>query len=201
MSTILGLDVSTSVMGVAIVDSEVVPDDKGSHILLLDSVDFTKGKKTLFEKADCVVRFFQKMLSSNGLEIMLDRIVLEEALMSFRPGMSSAMTISTLMKFNGIVSYVARNVFQKEPEYIGSGHARKLCGIKLLKTALGGPQKSQVFKHMREHDLKHVAWELKKNGEPVDRSYDTTDAYVVARAASICGPIVVVKKQKKQKVK
>ena len=200
MAIILGLDVSTSCTGYCIVDSDIKPDDKGSHILLIEAIDLSKGHKTMWEKADVVLDLFQKIRSENGLDIPVERVVLEEALLGFRPGMSSAMTISALMRFNGIVSYLARNVFEVEPEYIGSAHARKLCGIKLQRTAVAGmSQKEQVFKHMGANDLKHVGWPLKKSGAVVDWSRDATDAYVIARSAAINGPIVPVKKAKKSK--
>lgn len=198
VAIILGLDVSTSVTGVCILDSTIVPDDKGSHILLLDRIDFPKCK-TMWEKADRVVELFEYWKGLREIPV-IERVVLEEALLGFRPGMSSAMTISTLMRFNGIVSYAARNAFDVEPEYIGSAHARKLCGIKLQRTAKAGmSQKEQVFKHMSENDLKFKTWPLKKNGVAVDWSRDATDAYVIARSAAVNGPIVPVKKVKKSK--
>lgn len=189
MGNILGLDVSTSVVGVSIVDDRVKPDAQGSHIILLDRIEF-KGAtgKTLWTKADHVrlmLEEFKKDLTS-----IIERVVLEEPLMGFRPGMSSAQTISTLMRFNGITSYIARDIFRCEPEYIGSAHARKLCGIKLQKTAVAGPQKEQVFQFFAQNDLKHVTWPLKKNGKQVDWSRDATDSYCIARAACIEGSIV-----------
>lgn len=200
MSIVLGLDVSTSITGICVVDTEVQPDDKGSHILLLDRIEF-KGCSTLWDKADQI----EKSMSSieDILYVNLNyvtRVVLEEPLMAFRPGMSSAQTISTLMRFNGIVSYLARNRFKCEPEYVGSAHARKLCGIKLQRTTLGGPQKEQVFAYMAANDLKHVTWPLKKNQKVVDWSRDATDAYVIARAASVNGLFVPTVKTKKVKV-
>lgn len=204
MAIILGLDVSTSVVGVCVVDSTVEPDDKGSHILLLDRIEF-KGCKTLWDKADVVSRYMDDLIRGSFedekkfmLQIYADRIVLEEPLMGFRPGMSSAQTISTLMRFNGIVSYLARRTFHQEPEYVGSAHARKLCGIKLQRTAAGGPQKEQVFSYMAANDLKHVVWPIKKNGKQVDWSRDACDAYVIARSAAISGPIVVPAKKPKK---
>lgn len=197
MSIILGLDVSTSCTGVCVIDSEVQPDDKGSHILHLDRIEF-KGCKTLWDKADEVGRYLG-LLSVNK-RCAVSRVVLEEPLMGFRPGMSSAQTITQLMRFNGIVSYIARNVFQKEPEYIGSAHARKLCGMKLQRTSVAGPQKEQVFAYMAANDLKHVQWPVTKTGKMVLWSRDATDAYVIARAASVEGPIQsLVKKPKKSK--
>jgi hypothetical protein len=226
MAIILGLDVSTSCTGVCVIDSDVLPDEKGSHILVLEAIEFggmkgPSGQKipaciTLWDKADQVARALQSLQDQlfcrgpvlgeppvegwiSGQE-HVTRVVLEEPLMGFRPGMSSAQTISQLMRFNGIVSYIARNIFKREPEYIGSAHARKLCGIKLQRTALGGPQKEQVFAHMAVNDLKHVAWPLKKSGKMVDWSRDACDAYVIARAASVNGPIQPpAKKAKKSK--
>jgi hypothetical protein len=199
MTVIFGLDVSTSCIGICAIESSILPDDKGSHILLLDRIEFKKCK-TLWDKADAVHAYLGSLRSNGRLRGYTDsvRIVLEEPLMGFRPGMSSAQTITTLMRFNGIVSYIVRGVFKHEPEYINAPHARKLCGIKLQKTAVGGPQKEQVFAHMAVNDLKHVTWPSKKNGVVVDWSRDATDAYVIARAAQVCGPIVpVVKKIKK----
>ena len=182
MGLIFALDVSTSVTGVCIVDDSVRPDEAGSHILLLDRIEF-KGCNTLWEKADAVTARLKEL----SLTYAVARLVLEEPLMGFRPGMSSAQTISQLMRFNGIVSYVAREAFHVDPEYVGSAHARKLCGIKLQRTALGGPQKEQVFAHMAANDLKHVTWPTKKSGAIVDWSRDACDAYVIARAATIAG--------------
>ena len=200
MAIILALDVSTSCTGICIIDSLIEPDDNGSHVFVLEAIEF-KGCKTLWDKADHIKERLEgfangdKRLSFKGV----DRVVIEEPLMGFRPGMSSAQTISQLMRFNGVVSYIARNTFNREPEYVGSAHARKLCGIKLQKTALGGPQKEQVFAHMSANDLKHVMWPLKKNGKQVDWSRDACDAYVIARAAQVAGPIVVEKNVKKIK--
>jgi hypothetical protein len=206
MSIILGLDVSTSCIGVCLLDDSLgasvlfdLPIDltqtvrtMSGTIMSLAHIEF-KGCATLFDKADHVVSYL------SGIHLNVDRIVIEEPLMGFRPGMSSAQTITQLMRFNGIVSYIARNIFKREPEYIGSAHARKLCGIKLQRTALGGPQKEQVFAHMVEHDLKYVIWPLKKNGKIVDWSRDACDAYVIARSAAINGPIIPPVKKKKMK--
>jgi hypothetical protein len=214
MAIILGLDVSTSCTGLCVVDSDVTPDKQGSHILLLEAIEF-KGCKTFWDKADRVKTSLEKIELQffirhgahgnppvDGYRVgqdQIDRVVLEEPLMGFRPGMSSAQTITQLMRFNGIVSYIARNVFNKEPEYIGSAHARKLCGIKLQKTSVAGPQKEQVFSHMSQHDLSYVTWPVTKTGKTVPWSRDACDAYVIARAASIAGTELSVAKPKKSK--
>lgn len=204
MAIILGLDVSTSCTGVCVFESNSYGNVWQTKIIVLEAIEF-KGCNTLWEKADRIKHSFEKLedlLLCRGPILgeppvegwtyeqrKIDRVVLEEPLMGFRPGMSSAQTISTLMRFNGIVSYLARETFKVEPEYIGSAHARKLCGIKLQKTALGGPQKEQVFAHMAAHDLKDIQWPLKKSGKMVDWSRDACDAYVIAKAAAVNGPV------------
>jgi hypothetical protein len=182
MKLILGLDVSTSVTGVCIINPDIQPDDVGSHILYLDRIEFKKCK-TLWEKADLTAVELSELLKKFPGEY---RVALEEPLMGFRTGMSSAATITTLMRFNGICSYISREIFKVDPEYISASHARKLCGIKMQRTSIAGMSgKEQVFKYMSEHDLKHIQWPTKKNGKPIDASRDMCDSYVIARAASI----------------
>lgn len=184
MKLVLGLDVSTSVTGICLLDADIPPDDKGSHILYLDRIEFKKCK-TFFDKADVVHDTLVDCRDRLGWK--LDHFALEEPLMGFSKGMSSAATITTLMRFNGITSYIGRQVFGVEPQYISAASARKLCGVKLQKTKIAGiSQKEQVFLHMSNNDLKHVTWPLKpKSGAPVDWSRDATDAYVISRACSI----------------
>ena len=183
----MGLDVSTSCTGICVIDSEKELDDNGSHIVVLDRIDFKKCV-TMWDKADRVKSELVSYMSKLGMTPTV--FALEEPLMGFQKGMSSAATITTLMRFNGIVSYIGRSVFGVDPVYISAAHARKLCGIKMQRTSIAGMSgKEQVFKYMAEHDLQHIQWSLKKNGSAVDWSRDATDAYVIARAASIQGQL------------
>jgi hypothetical protein len=182
---IVGLDVSTSVTGFCVLDSSLGNSQDGSHILHLDRIEF-KGSETLWKKADKVAESLQDLKTKH--HDVAWQLSLEEPLLGFQKGMSSAATITTLMRFNGIVSYIGRNIFGVEPEYISAAHARKLCGIKMQRTSVAGMSgKEQVFKYMSENDLKHVVWPKKKNGKDVDWSRDATDAYVIAHAASLKG--------------
>jgi len=179
---VLGLDVSTSTTGVCILDPSILPDNKGSHLLYLDRVEFKKCK-TFWEKTDLIAAEFIILLQKYPGQFT---VALEEPLMGFRAGMSSAATITTLMRFNGIVSYIARDIFKVDPVYIASSRARKLCGIKMQRTSVAGISgKEQVFQYMQVNDLSHVRWPTKKNGDPVDWSRDATDSYVIARAACL----------------
>ena len=189
MGNILALDVSTSCTGVCVYDEEAkrFPGDAfplDHHVKWLDKIEF-KGCKTFWDKVDRVQEYLAELEQS----YTINRVALEEPLMGFRPGMSSAQTISQLLRFNGIVSNLARKQFGAVPEYISANHARKVAGIKLQRTAVAGmSQKEQVFKHMSEGPLKGFPWPLKKDGSPADWSRDATDAYVIALAAVHDGP-------------
>lgn len=184
----IGLDVSTSCTGVSVVRNNVDPDNKGSNILLVDRIEF-KGCDTLWQKADRIKQDFSRIVQtimSDDSTNVVTGVAVEAALMGFRPGMSSAATISTLQKFNGIVSYIARDMFHVDPSYIAAAHARKVCGVKLQRTSTCGKNgKQQVFEHMQANDLSFVKWPTKKSGAPKDWAYDATDAYVIARAGSL----------------
>jgi hypothetical protein len=177
---ILGLDISTSCTGVCVINDKV---EGSASIKLIDRIEFKKCNN-LWDKCDVVKNYIENIVNSIG---EISRVAIEEPLMGFRESMSSAQTITTLIRFNGIVSYIAKNVTGCMPEHISAAHARKLCGMKLQKTNVGGPQKEQVFSFMCEHDLSHVVWEKKKNGNIVDWARDATDAYVIAKAAQIEG--------------
>jgi hypothetical protein len=176
---LLGLDVSTSVTGICVLDM----DNLGQEgILVLDRIEF-KSDKNFWQKTDRVKSRFIELKK----EFFADwKVALEEPLLGFQKGMSSATTITTLMRFNGIVSYISRDVFGIDPIYVSAAHARKVCGIKMQRTSIAGMSgKEQVFKYMSENDLSHVVWPLKKNGSPVDWSKDATDAYVIAKATTV----------------
>ncbi len=184
----VGLDVSTSCTGISVVRNDVSPDAQGSNVLLVDRIEF-KGCDTIWDKADRVKKSFTAVIDiiiADDPTNVVSGVAIEAALMGFRPGMSSAATISTLQKFNGIVSYIARDMFHVDPKYIAAAHARKVCGVKLQRTsACGKNGKQQVFEHMQANDLSHVKWPTKKSGAPKDWAYDATDAYVIARAGSL----------------
>ena len=110
-------------------------------------------------------------------------IYIEEPLMSFQAGMSSAKTISTLMRFNGIVSWICADVTDLRPEFISAATARKSYGVKPIK---GQKTKELVFKAVvdRERDFKV---DLTAHGNPVPGSMDRSDSLVIARAVILNG--------------
>ena len=109
-------------------------------------------------------------------------VYIEQSLQSFRSGFSSAKTISTLARFNGIVSWLVFDQLQIKPEYIAATSARKLCGIKVSR---GQKAKQVVLKFLLDNEPSFVI-DYTRNGNPKPESYDKADSIVIARAGAIC---------------
>lgn len=116
---ILGLDVSTATIGISL----VVIDDEGNikpvevtHLKLKIS-DRYKDAEALFMKNN----MFREKIEELNSKYVIDSVVIEEPLVSS----NNAITVSTLLKFNGIVSWTVYQVLNVIPEYISSYDARK----------------------------------------------------------------------------
>jgi len=165
---ILGLDISTSIVGATILDNAGV-------VVYCEAWDLRNKKyfPDLYFKASFVKRNLWTLDDQYGL----NEIYIEQSLMAFRPGFSSARTILTLAKFNGIVSYICQDNFAT-PEYIGASTARKACGIKVEK---GKKAKEVVLKFVLDNEPKFMI-EYTKHGNPKPGSYDRADSYIIAKA-------------------
>ena len=117
-----------------------------------------------------------KELHNNGHRI--ERVYIEQSLQSFRSGFSSAKTLSTLSKFNGVVSWMSYQILQVEPEFIAATSARKLCGIKVPKGKKG---KLVVLEYVLDN-VPDVSILYTKYGNPKPECYDKADSWVIATA-------------------
>ena len=164
---ILGLDVSTSITGATILDNT-------GEVVYNEAWD-TRKFKNLFEKAEYVEKQINQ-LGRDGYRI--EKVFIEQSLQSFRSGFSSAKTLSTLSRFNGIVSWMVYRNLRKEPEYIAATSARKLCGIKVPR---GSKAKEVVLNFLLDNEPK-FGITYTKFGNPKPDSYDRADSLVVAKA-------------------
>ena len=170
----LGLDISTAIVGWTILDDQF-------NIIKMSHIDFKKCK-TFWEKVDYAVSELTKILTQN----QVDNVYVEESLMRFSPGFSSASTIITLAKFNVLISYAVRNAQGTEPQYVGANDARRKCGIKLLqKKKVGIDYKTQAFNWCKAGPLSHLQFPLTKTGKIKPFVMDETDSYIIARAGVI----------------
>ena len=177
---ILGIDISTSITGFAVVAEE--------QLLFYDSIDLRKYKgvfaKTVAIK-EKLIDLYEMYQCNNDDEITLgpsdypiEHIYIEQSLHMFMGGKSSAKTLSTLTRFNGIVSWLVYELFENEPKFIGASSARKQAGIKVPR---GQEAKQVVLQHLLDNEPAFKI-EYTKHGNPKPESYDRADAIIIATA-------------------
>jgi Holliday junction resolvasome RuvABC endonuclease subunit len=171
---ILGLDISTSIIGTTIVSKE-------GQIVLTDAWDMRNKN----HYPDVYLKYSLVCKKLNDLIARYDitHIFIEQSLQMFRSGFSSAKTLSTLSSFNGVVTYLCFRELGIKPEHISASSARKSCGIKIAK---GTKAKEQVVKFLLDNEPKFVV-EYTKSGNLKPKYYDIADSIVIAKAGyEIC---------------
>lgn len=105
---ILGIDISTSITGFAVVGE--------GQLLHYSSVDLRKHTG-IFKKATVLKEYIEDLFENYQLDqentggwgksnYPIERIYIEQPLHMFMKGKSSAKTLSALMTFNGVVSWL-----------------------------------------------------------------------------------------------
>ena len=179
---ILGIDISTSITGFA-----VVGDGQLLHYSMID----LRKHKGAFAKAEALREHIADFFENYQLDqehdgwgsskFPIEHIYIEQPFTFFNSGGSSAKTMATLQRFNGIVSWLVYELFEIEPEYILATQARKTAGIRVPR---GQKAKEVVLKHLLDTEPAfHI--EYTKHGNPVAGSYDKADAIVIAKAGYI----------------
>lgn len=166
---ILGLDISTSITGFTVLS------DSGD-IVLCDYIDLKK-LSNMFDKAKTVEHRLQEIFDNNKI----DQVWIEESLQMFSSGMSSAKTLATLTKFNGIISWITWDKFNIQPEYIAAVSARKEIGLTVSKGQRG---KDVVMEYMLDKEPWFVV-DYGRTGKIKPHFYDMADSFVVAKAGYI----------------
>jgi len=164
---IIGLDISTSITGVTVIN-------KNGNVDYNFAID-TRKYKDIFKKAEVVKSRLETIVVDPEV------IFIEQSLQSFRSGFSSAKTLSTLSRFNGIISWICYETWGLKPEYIAATSARKKCGIKVPK---GTKAKQIVIQYVLDN-VPDVSIEYTKYGNPKPHCYDKADSWVIARAGYI----------------
>lgn len=173
---ILGLDVSTSIVGYTILE-----EDK---VIECSYIDLRK-EKHFFKKAEIVESVIKSLLE----KYRINHVYIEDILQSFSGGMSSAKTITQLARFNGIVSHISFRLSGVTPVYINVNSARKLLGLKIDKNS-NIDKKEQVRLWVDKKVKKSIEWPTKvlksgpnKGNEVLNTSsYDMADSFVIALA-------------------
>ena len=172
---ILGLDVSTSITGVTIVDDcgKIVHSEYWDLRKYKDFFD--KAQEAQTRIADLYLRFGTH---PDNQDDKVEHIYIEQSLQSFRSGFSSAKTLSTLSRFNGVISWLCYDLFNIKPEYIAASSARKLNGITIPR---GEKAKEVVLQYLLDNEAGFEV-EYTKYGNVKEHYYDISDSIIVARA-------------------
>lgn len=196
----LGLDVSTTTIGICLLledDSDYGKIIELTHIAPKVSSKI-KGIEQLFLKKKIFEEFIKKYKNFN-----IDTVVIEEPLLRS----NNANTVSTLLRFNGMISECVYNTWGIVPEYISSYDARKYAFPELMTVRKYGKneqlyEKSKIIKEIENSkyvlfgsypwtiDKKmilqqkvseifpEIPWLLDKKGELKKENFDATDSYV-----------------------
>lgn len=196
MSRILGLDVSTKTIGIALFEDL---GDDGKLQLLTHITPKVKPKpesniELLMKKA----QIFQFEFLEKYSDIDISRVIIEEPLVSS----NNVNTVATLLRFNGMICRSVYEVLNIVPEFISSYDARKygfpeLLGLRKFKKN-GEPYNEKEMKdktpvlfgdYNYDADKKVIIWEKVNEREPQvvwmydkhqrlsKENYDMTDAY------------------------
>ena len=196
----MGLDVSTSTIGVCI-----VLDDGSDYGKILELTHISpkipskiKGIESLFIKKKIFEEFIVKFK-----EFGIDEVVIEEPLLRS----NNVNTVGTLLRFNGMISDCVYNILGIVPHYISSYDARKYSFPTLMSIRKYGKDEKQYdYKKIKKEiqqckmvlfgdypwtiDKKtviqgnvselfpDVPWIYNKKGELKKENFDASDAYV-----------------------
>ncbi len=172
---ILALDISTSITGFCVFN-----EWNAVHI---GHVDLRK-EKDFFKKVDLVKEKIEELHKQYSFKA----VAIEEAFQSFGRGLSSAKTLFTLAKFNGIIQYIVFSL-GISTTVINVNNARKLVGIKVNKKNKTKNTKEQVLEQVQKLNST-LAWPRKilksgpRKGLEIydDACYDRADAWVIGKA-------------------
>lgn len=173
----LGLDISTSITGFTLLDSQGNLVDIGYCDLKKEKSFFKKGDKLRGELYD----FIRNNIGDN-LEC-IKGVYVEESLQMFHSGKSSAKTIAALTAMNKLACWFIYEKLQIEPTPIMATSARKKCGIK---NPRGEKAKPIVLQFLLDKEPSVVV-ESTRTGKPKPYMFDMADSYVVAKAGFLDG--------------
>jgi len=178
---VLGLDVSTSITGYCMMDSDA---PLGHRLIEADSIIISHIKDP-YTKAQMVRNQFRELLDRYEVDV----IAVEENLQAFRRGLSSARTLSTLARFNGIVCFIAQDTFETDVKLLNVIAARNSVGLKIVRKNKEISIKEQVLQWIKNQpDFKDYDWPMKTlaSGPRKGQTIHDKQCYDIADAAVIC---------------
>lgn len=163
---ILGLDVSSAMIGVALIDKKTKTLIKQSKIQL-----HRARIKDEYDKIDEIKNHLKEYS-----QYKIEEIRVEAPFKAFGRGKSSATTLAILNRFNGIVCTLAYNEFGIRPVLIQVSVARRKCKVIINSSET---VKQDVLKRVLDIEPSFVL-ESTRQGNYVPGTYDMADAFIIA---------------------
>jgi len=177
--TILGLDVSTKTIGIALFNMD------GKLLELTHITPRPKPKPEtkvgeLIKKANIFKEFIQKYKKLNVIKVIIEEPLLRS---------NNVNTVGTLLRYNGMISKICYDDLEILPEYISTYNSRKFAFPDLMKARKEGLKPVLFGGYDTKIDKKMVIWEKVSLLEPQivwlytrnqtlkKESFDMTDAY------------------------
>jgi len=166
---ILGLDISSSKIGIAVLDT-------ADNILVSETIRL-KSSMPLEERA---LKFETRMREIEKHYTPMCVFVEQPALM-FKGGKTTAQTMAKLQRFNGMCCYIVYSVFDMVPTLINPRSARSKLGIKVPK---GSDSKKVIIEWVKSKYKEQFIFELTHHGNPRPGTDDRADAIITALAGT-----------------
>ena len=179
---ILGLDVSTKVIGVALFDIQTKNILELTHVSPVSKVKVESKIEELILKS----QIFRKKLEEY-VNFGITYVVIEEPLLNS----NNVYTVGTLLRFNTLICKEVYDVLGVIPEFISTYNSRKFAFPQLVQkndkdkfVLFGGLPKDVDKKVMIWEQVAklepQVMWQYTKNNTLKKENFDQTDAYTCA---------------------
>lgn len=179
---ILGLDVSTKVIGVALFDIQTKNLLELTHVSPVSKVKVESKIEELILKS----QIFRKKLEEY-VNFGITYVVIEEPLLNS----NNVYTVGTLLRFNTLICKEVYDVLGVIPEFISTYNSRKFAFPQLVQkndkdkfVLFGGLPKDVDKKVMIWEQVAklepQVMWQYTKNNTLKKENFDQTDAYTCA---------------------
>lgn len=197
---LLGLDVSTQTIGICLLEDD--ESDYGKIIELTHVNPKTPTKVKGIEQLFLKKKIFEEFLVKYK-DFGIDEVIIEEPLMRS----NNVLTVTTLLRFNGMVSDCIYNILGIVPQYISSYDAREYSFPELMSIRKYGKDEKQYDFKKIEKEIKdckvvlfgaypwtidkktviqgkvseifpEIEWLYDKKGELKKENFDACDAYV-----------------------
>ncbi len=170
----LGLDISTSKIGLCIMDYK--------FNLLETTLIKLNTKQDLEDRCVQLEQFISKFnyldkITEDGY--LIKDVYVESAFIAFSGGKTSAVTMSKLQRFNGMVCFMLRKMFGFNPVLLSPAKARGLVHLKIKR---GENTKQKVIEHVEKTFPNEFKYELTRHGNPKPGTDDRADAIVITWA-------------------